>query len=246
MPSPVIDVTTSILAYRKDEFFVYQPAATETPTSWACLGLPTGITINTTTGRISGAATEPGVYNCTLTAINGTGTSLPLFLAMGIESSGFDNNSAIELDINLATGELTNPATKAGEPILFGKKGDTLLISVGFMKAGYLLDIPIAQIDLGVKEFEPESLLKISDGTYRKTGSYDTTRYLFFLQLTPAVFASILSNYEKDEDTFVDARAEIRWAEVFLKPGATIPAPLERSSATFDFRIARDIAPDIA
>lgn len=243
MPIPVIDVTTSVLAYRKNEYFVYQPAATETPTSWACLGLPEGIDINTTSGKISGAATEPGVYNCTLTAINGTGTSLPLFLAMGIEAGVFETDSSIEVNIDLNTGLATVADTKAN--IIYGKRGDKLIISVGFTKGGFLNDLELARIDLSFKEFEPEALVSISDGTYEKLGSFDTARYRFVVALTDELITTLLTSYEDDKNTSFDAVTEIRWGETFMLPGAEVPSILERSSQNLVLRLARDIAPDI-
>ena len=249
MPVPVIDPTTSVLSFLKGEFFVYQPAATETPTSWAAVGLPTGVTINTTTGKISGAATEPGVYNVTLTATNGSGTSTPLFVAIGIEASDFAADASILLDVDLATGIVTNPGVSStGDtpaPPLYCKRGDKILISVGFKQGGYLQDIPVDQLDLAIKEFEPESLLILSDGVFEKLGSYDTARYQFLVHLDPDELTNILSSYEDDASTHVDAVAELRWSILHARPGEEDPSSLERSSQNFTLRLARDLAPDI-
>jgi len=58
--------------------FSYQITATNNPTTYAASGLPSGVTINTTTGLISGIPTAAGTKNVTLSATNagGTGTGV--------------------------------------------------------------------------------------------------------------------------------------------------------------------------
>lgn len=55
--------------------FSYQVTATNTPTSFAASGLPSGLTINPTTGAITGTPTANGNYPVTLTASNASGDS---------------------------------------------------------------------------------------------------------------------------------------------------------------------------
>lgn len=56
----------------------YQITATNNPTSFDATGLPAGLTVNTTTGLISGTPTTAGTYNVTISATNsaGTGTAI--------------------------------------------------------------------------------------------------------------------------------------------------------------------------
>jgi hypothetical protein len=54
--------------------FTYQITATNSPTSYGATGLPSGLTVNTTTGLISGTPTAGGTSTVTLSASNGTGT----------------------------------------------------------------------------------------------------------------------------------------------------------------------------
>jgi|JI6StandDraft_1071083.scaffolds.fasta_scaffold01244_9 hypothetical protein len=56
-----------------------------TATRFAATGLPSGITINTTTGLISGRTSVAGNYSVTVTAWNGTAKSLPLTYLWTIE-----------------------------------------------------------------------------------------------------------------------------------------------------------------
>jgi len=58
-----------------DSFFTYTIIATHTPSSYGATNLPTGLTINTATGIISGTPTSAGVFVATITATNEVGTS---------------------------------------------------------------------------------------------------------------------------------------------------------------------------
>src|SRR5207237_6069078 len=54
--------------------FSYTITATNNPTSFTASPLPAGLTINTSTGLISGTPTSAGTTNVTITASNGAGT----------------------------------------------------------------------------------------------------------------------------------------------------------------------------
>jgi hypothetical protein len=54
--------------------FTYDMVATNSPTSYNAIGLPSGLSINTTTGQISGTPTAAGVFNVTISATNAYGT----------------------------------------------------------------------------------------------------------------------------------------------------------------------------
>jgi PKD repeat protein len=54
--------------------FSYQITATNNPTSFNATGLPGGLTVNTTTGVISGTPTTAGTYTVTISATNAGGT----------------------------------------------------------------------------------------------------------------------------------------------------------------------------
>ncbi len=55
--------------------FLYATAATNGPTSYSATGLPAGLTLDPTTGIISGTATQAGVYSVLLSVTNAGGTS---------------------------------------------------------------------------------------------------------------------------------------------------------------------------
>jgi len=87
MPVPVVNSATTASATRFAAF-CYTVTATNTPTSFAATGLPTGLSINTGTGVISGSPTDfAGSYAVSLTATNGDGTSTPLILTITLAAT---------------------------------------------------------------------------------------------------------------------------------------------------------------
>lgn len=85
---PVITSATAVSGATGSNFF-YAIAATGQPTSYAATGLPPGLSINTTTGVISGTPTQTGTYTITISATNalGTGTAT-LTLIVSVPGSG--------------------------------------------------------------------------------------------------------------------------------------------------------------
>jgi len=70
MSAPVIDTRTSLLIPERNKAFSYTPVATGSPTLWEAPGLPAGLTINSSTGTISGTPTVAGVLGFVLRASN--------------------------------------------------------------------------------------------------------------------------------------------------------------------------------
>ena len=92
--APVI--TSSLMASgNQGSPFTYTITATNTPTSYSATGLPAGLSINTTTGIISGTPTVSGTFNITITATNGIGSdNQTLVLTLGTGpclSEGFES-----------------------------------------------------------------------------------------------------------------------------------------------------------
>lgn len=71
--APVI-TSTGTAASTEGVAFSYTIAGTNTPTSFNATGLPAGLTIDTTTGAITGIPTATGVSTITLMATNASGT----------------------------------------------------------------------------------------------------------------------------------------------------------------------------
>jgi len=73
-PVPTITSAASVTA-NLNTAFSYQITASNNPTGYSASGLPVGLSINTTTGEISGTPTVGGIFTSTLTASNGNGAS---------------------------------------------------------------------------------------------------------------------------------------------------------------------------
>jgi uncharacterized protein YhjY with autotransporter beta-barrel domain len=80
--------------------FNYQIQASNLPTGYSATGLPAGLSVNTTTGVISGTPTATGSFTVTTTASNGSGTS---------PSETMTINIAL-----VAPGSITSPTTASG------------------------------------------------------------------------------------------------------------------------------------
>lgn len=78
--------------------FSYQIVATNSPTSYNATGLPTGLSINTATGAITGTPTVLGTSNVTLSATNASGTGM---LALTITISNQPTPSAFPVTISV-------------------------------------------------------------------------------------------------------------------------------------------------
>jgi hypothetical protein len=88
IPSPVINSALTATA-QVGAAFSYQITATNSPTSFAATGLPSGVSINTTSGLISGTPTAPGTFNVTLNTTNAGGTgSATLILTVAPATTG--------------------------------------------------------------------------------------------------------------------------------------------------------------
>ena len=101
--------------------FSYQITGTNGPGSFGASGLPTGISINTTTGLISGTTFLIGSFNATVTATNGTGTGnqvLTISTTLGppVINSAATTNSVVTVPFSYQI-------TAANAPTSFGASG---------------------------------------------------------------------------------------------------------------------------
>jgi hypothetical protein len=248
MPTPVISNTTSVLGYRKGQYFEYQMAATNTPTSWDAAGLPSGMTINNS-GKISGTATAAGVYLIKVTATNGDGASTPLEVAMGIEDANYNDGLGIEVNIDLLSGSVSVPGItptsgqNASQAVMFLKHGDKAFLDIGFFKGTEMQSMAVASIVMNIREFDGETILVESNGDVRSMGTSDKQRYRILVDLDNEALLNALGNYQSDYKTTFDAIAELEWRVTYLEPGA-LSEEVIRSSKTFRIAIDRDLVPN--
>jgi PKD repeat protein len=81
--TPVI-VSSQTATGQLSTAFSYQITATLSPTAYVATGLPAGLSINSTTGLISGTPTTSGTFPVTLTAVNANGSGKPVTLTITI------------------------------------------------------------------------------------------------------------------------------------------------------------------
>ncbi len=244
MAIPIISTTTSVLGYRKGQYFEYQMQATNAPTSWAASGLPSGMSISNA-GRVSGAATAAGVYLVKVIATNGDGPSVPLEVALGIEDTNFNDGIGIEVNIDLRSGAVSVPGITpgdAGSPVMFLKHGDKVFLDVGFLKGEALQTMAMASIVMNIREFDGETALVQSNGGIEIIGTSDRPRYRILVDLATPELLNALVNYQGDYQTTFDAIAEIEWRVDYLEPGA-LADEIIRSSKTFRIALDRDLVP---
>jgi hypothetical protein len=84
VPVPVINSATNVTAFT-GAAFSYQISATNSPSGYNAIGLPSGLSVNTSTGVVSGVPSQDGTFNVTIHAINvgGTGSSSLIILILG-------------------------------------------------------------------------------------------------------------------------------------------------------------------
>ena len=88
--TPVVTSASTATATQGSAFGGYQILATNpTLTAYAAAGLPPGLSVNTTTGLITGTPTASGVFSATVSATNaaGTGASAPLVFTVNPNSA---------------------------------------------------------------------------------------------------------------------------------------------------------------
>ncbi len=195
-------------------------AATESPTSWAVDALPSGLSLNTSTGQITGTPITAGLSSSAITATNGSGTSDPVTIVWNIQAQpvGAGEWSDLEIDFDLVTRRLNIPGLDPpaeGEPLFRIFRGDKINLLIGGRKFGVLRDLKpgseTVSVKAALKEFEPEILLTSAGGEPEKVGSGDTTRFRIPLRLAPGAWGA-LADYEADKKTSFNAVFELELA----------------------------------
>jgi hypothetical protein len=89
IPPTISNTTVTVRAIRGQAFPSYDFAATPQPDRFQATGLePVGLTLNTTTGRLSGVPGAEGTFKVFVVAINGFGVSAPFELTIIVGAPG--------------------------------------------------------------------------------------------------------------------------------------------------------------
>jgi hypothetical protein len=256
MPAPVIDPTTSVLAWQRGRYYAFQPALTAASTaadSWAIASgsLPTGVSIDEDTGLISGVVSteaQGSIWVAQLVATNGSGPSSPVRLTFGVEYPEIEIDGAIHCVFDLDSGAVAfrglDQVSDDGLAVVHCKANDQFPLSVQFVRREQIVELPITELQIAGKINEPEppvALQAANDDTILQVGSGETARYLIWVDLTAAALDTALFDYEDDDGTTVSMLAELR-AEYTVDLGEELTRTASRSSLNFWLVLHRDLA----
>ena len=243
MAIPIINPTTSILEAKQWQTWSFQPAALPSATYWNASGTPAGMTFDTGTGLLTGAAELPGVYNMSIRAGNSDGVSDPLIVAIGIEASSYLSPSGerdVWIDLQTGLVGISDKPTpvKADNALFSVKSNDDLFLRVRFIKGGVVADLDLDELNLTLKEDDSEAVL-VTSGTFEKDGTGESASYLIRATLTGTALDGALSNYELAPPDFTkfNALAEISW----VLPATLGAATAVASTQNFRIEIAREL-----
>ena len=253
MPAPIIDPTTSLLAMERGKYYRFQPSVaigSDAATSWSVRGtLPTGITLNTSTGAISGTPdreSEGSLWVVQLIATNASGSSTPVRIIFGVEYAVVEPDGALHAVIDLDTNAICfrgqDQETPDHRQIVHVCAGDAFPLTVTYARRKTVIDLPVTEIRVTVREEDTESGISIvpsGDEVPVKEGDGDTARYTIWLTLTDAMISNLIQDREKPQGSAVNLLAQIQTKHL-VDMGEEEPRPATRSSLSFWLVAHRD------
>jgi hypothetical protein len=244
MPAPVINPQSSVPVLRVNQPYTFNltlAVGSDAAASWAALdALPPGITINTTTGVLSGTPTTAGVREVRFTATNGSGTSTAVTVAFGILPVPYTAEGTMEINLDLDTRQVWNPRVGNDAPPIFGKYKDESTISLGILKSGLLQDLNLSGVNVWLQDDDTSKAFKISTGAFEKIGQGDNARYNVDLDWRKDQIKSLLSSASKPTSIGVFVWAEIELVLLESPSGGGSAVLRPTTSRTFVCQIQRD------
>lgn len=213
MPAPAIEPRTSLQILTDGVAYTLQLGAFNTPSSWAAVGLPAGLSLNTSTGAITGTPTTPGYYQVPITATNGSGSDEVSLLFVVLEGEETIDAFAYRVDLDINTRRLSLPgigsAQPAGAPPAGGGTTAALAtwvekerfrLSLGLMASGVGREADLNRIRVLWRSAVDEATiaLALDETDVTETGSGTTARYEVPVYLDPDLLRGILADNEGD------------------------------------------------
>ncbi|HEV7405148.1 MAG TPA: Ig domain-containing protein [Chthoniobacteraceae bacterium] len=193
--------------------------------TWTAVGLPPGLSIDGSTGLISGAPTAYGLWHPVVKAANGDGAD-QVVLYIPIVATTASAGPDVDLKLNLATravepnvpGAIPSPSgATADAPGCVAKEGDDLFFSLQVTKNNVIQDLDVSEFRVTLKEADTEAVICAGGGGtaavdgvhfYKKYGSGATTVYRLYMKLAGELVAAALADQEDDSGSFFDGRLE--------------------------------------
>lgn len=220
MAVPEIEIRTSLQVAQVGVAFSFSPAALNVPTSWTALYLPDGLSINGSTGAITGTPTTEGFWQTVLAATNVDGTDRVVLLIPVLAAEVVDPKDPFDLYLDLDSSSLLvsvpgQAAPEAGQPLFYAPQGTNRNLYIGVLVDGDYVDCDPdtdgLTIKMGLKERETERLIELTTGDPEMvTLANDVIRYRQAFRINPANWSGVLLDYEDDKGTMVSALAEIQ------------------------------------
>lgn len=249
MAVPVINDTVSVLSLTRGRPFSLQlvvETGSSAASSWAIYrgALPYGLSLNTSTGLISGTPdrdSEGSVFVSQIRATNGDGNSTPLQLVWGIEAAEVDADGGAHAVIDLDTGLVGFPGTSQRDaknrPVIHWRVGDAFPLTVTFVRAGLVVDLPnLSSLRVAGKRRDTEAaavpFYDPEAEVWLRQGQGETARFLVWLDLTGAEIRRAVAEESADEGTAAPFLAEITWTWG-VEMGGEEPMVATRSTLEF-------------
>jgi len=240
MSVPVISTISELLDLTEDVAMVpWHPVASGTPTSWSCSGLPTGVSINTGTGVISGTPTTADQYSCSLVATNGDGSSAPFEFVVNVSASGLADEGMVDLTIGLDTG-LVNGMAMGDDalPLLYATPADVIGLAIGFERDGVLRALAPTKITIAMRDTYGLPPVTVYDAAPGAPLDALEPRYRALFTLTAAEIADMLEPHAKDgsrggTDFNMRAKCQI----TFEFSAAAVDGETDRARTSVEFKV---------
>lgn len=250
MPVPVVSSLTGLLLLDKDKAMTPRSLyASETPTSWAATGLPTGLSIVTSgagLGTISGTPTAAGVSTVSVKATNGSGDSTPMIFGIKVlDAPAATDDGLVLLDFDLQTGLVRNPGYAATGAQAYAKNNDKIAFALGLVNGGVLRRLSLTNVAIVLRDTYDAPICTLFDDAPADPLDDAAPRYGVVCDLTAAEILASLGEHDDDgaiggTDFEMLAKAEITLTYDIAEIAGVTSVP--RTSMTFPFHLAKRLS----